>query len=251
MEEEGKRKEERRRDGMPWVWKPSMATGRMQLTHSKGKPSPYQMGSKEVFKYLQMWFMEFSKSCSLVSDSLWLMDYTVHGILQARKLEWVAFPFSRGSSNPGTEPKSPTLQADFLPSEPPGKPKDTGVDPFSTGSSWFKNWTGVSCIAGRFFTSWAPREALIYGEGGLNIKNKSLTSGSPHSKASTLIAILWFPPTLPPGLSFVRLRPMLTHLCSSSSQMQRTCTVCSRCKGDCDHMHSTRLQCPELQNSSN
>ena len=28
------------------------------------------------------------------------MDYTVHGILQARKLEWVAFAFSRGSSQP-------------------------------------------------------------------------------------------------------------------------------------------------------
>ena len=28
------------------------------------------------------------------------MDYTVHGILQARILEWVAFPFSRGSSKP-------------------------------------------------------------------------------------------------------------------------------------------------------
>ena len=28
------------------------------------------------------------------------MDYTVHGILQARLLEWVAFPFSRGSSQP-------------------------------------------------------------------------------------------------------------------------------------------------------
>ena len=28
------------------------------------------------------------------------MDYTVHGILQARRLEWVAFPFSRGSSQP-------------------------------------------------------------------------------------------------------------------------------------------------------
>ena len=27
-------------------------------------------------------------------------DYTVHGILQARILEWVAFPFSRGSSQP-------------------------------------------------------------------------------------------------------------------------------------------------------
>ena len=33
--------------------------------------------------------------------TLWdLMNYTVHGILQARTLEWVAFPFSRGSSQP-------------------------------------------------------------------------------------------------------------------------------------------------------
>ena len=31
--------------------------------------------------------------------------------------------------------------------------------PFSMGSSWFRNWTRVSCIAGRFFTSWATREA--------------------------------------------------------------------------------------------
>jgi len=43
------------------------------------------------------------------------------GILQARILEWVAFPFSRGSSNPGIEPKSPALQVDSLPPEPPGK----------------------------------------------------------------------------------------------------------------------------------
>ena len=34
--------------------------------------------------------------------------------------------------------------------------------PFSRGSSWPRNWTRISCIAGRFFTSWATREALIY-----------------------------------------------------------------------------------------
>ena len=40
----------------------------------------------------------------------------VHGILQARILEWVAIPFSRGSSHPGIEPRSPpVLQADSLP----------------------------------------------------------------------------------------------------------------------------------------
>ena len=51
------------------------------------------------------------------------MEYTVHGILQARMLEWVAVLFSRGSSQP-------------------------------------RDGTQVSCIAGGFFTSWATREAL-------------------------------------------------------------------------------------------
>ena len=37
-------------------------------------------------------YLEFSR------PEYWLMDYTVHGILQARILEWVAFPFSKGSS---------------------------------------------------------------------------------------------------------------------------------------------------------
>ena len=50
------------------------------------------------------------------------MDYTVHGILQARILEWVAFPFSRGSSQPRDRTRSPALQADSLPAEPQGKP---------------------------------------------------------------------------------------------------------------------------------
>ena len=49
-------------------------------------------------------------------------DYTVHGILQARILEWVTIPFSRDLPNPGIEPRSPTLQADPLPAESPGKP---------------------------------------------------------------------------------------------------------------------------------
>ena len=50
------------------------------------------------------------------------MDYTISGILQARILEWVAFPFSRGSSQP-------------------------------------RDQTQVSYIAGGFFTNWAIREA--------------------------------------------------------------------------------------------
>ena len=55
------------------------------------------------------------------------MDYTVHGILQAIIPEWVAFPFSRDLPNAGIKPRSPILQADSLPAEPPGKPKNIGV----------------------------------------------------------------------------------------------------------------------------
>ena len=50
--------------------------------------------------------------------------YTVHGILQARILEWVAFCFSRGSSHP-------------------------------------RDWTQVSHIAGGLFTSWATRAVQV------------------------------------------------------------------------------------------
>ena len=53
----------------------------------------------------------------------WTLQYTVHGILQSRILEWVAFPFSRAS--------------------------------FQS-----RNRTGVSCVEGGFFTNWAMRKAL-------------------------------------------------------------------------------------------
>ena len=61
-----------------------------------------------------------SESHSLMSDST--PPQTVHGILQARILEWVAFPFSRDLPNPGIKPMSPALQMDSLPAEPQGKP---------------------------------------------------------------------------------------------------------------------------------
>ena len=62
--------------------------------------------------------------------------------------------------NWGIEPRSPKS----LRSEPPGKPKNTGMSslPFSRGSFWPRNQTRVPCIAGRFFTSWATREAQCY-----------------------------------------------------------------------------------------
>ena len=57
--------------------------------------------------------------------------HTVHGILQARILERVAYSFSSNLPNPGIKPSSPSLQADSLPAKPQGKPKNTGVSSLS------------------------------------------------------------------------------------------------------------------------
>ena len=67
--------------------------------------------------------LQNEKWVTQLSLTLWNpVDSTVHGILQDRILDWVAFPFSRGSSQP-------------------------------------KDQTQVSHIAGRFFTSWATTKA--------------------------------------------------------------------------------------------
>ena len=66
----------------------------------------------------------FQYSCLENPMDCSLPGSTVHGVLQARILEWVAIPFSRGSSQPGIEPRFPALQADSLPSKPPGKPRN-------------------------------------------------------------------------------------------------------------------------------
>ena len=135
------------------------------------------------------------------------------GILQTRILKWVATAPPGDLPNPGIEPRALALRADSLSSEPPGKPKNTGVGslsllqgifptqgsnpdflhckqilyhlshqgsprilewvayPFSRVSSQLRNPTGVSCIAGGFFTGELARdknhlelEARILGE---------------------------------------------------------------------------------------
>ena len=50
--------------------------------------------------------VKVTQSCPTLCDP---MSYTVHGILQARILRWVAFPFSGDLPNPGFESRSPTL----------------------------------------------------------------------------------------------------------------------------------------------
>ena len=70
------------------------------------------------------------------------MDYnpphsSVHRILQARILEWVAIPFSRGFSDLRIEPGSPALQADSF-TEPPGKPGNSEKHEMAEGGRAFR-----------------------------------------------------------------------------------------------------------------
>ena len=67
---------------------------------------------------MRFWKVEVAQSGLTLCDC---MDYTVHGVLLARILEWVAFPFSRGLPNLGIEPGSPALQLDSLPTKLAGK----------------------------------------------------------------------------------------------------------------------------------
>ena len=75
-----------------------------------------------LFKYGPLRCFE-SENCSVASNALqpyglWLSGSSVRGVLYG--LEWVAIPFSKGSS--WIESRPPALQVNSLPSEPPGKP---------------------------------------------------------------------------------------------------------------------------------
>ena len=83
-----------------------------------GAPTPH-LSSPWVYTAYSAVCCSVSQSCPTLCD---LVDYPVHGILQARILEWITFPFSRGSSQP-------------------------------------RDWTQVSHFAGGFVASWAISSA--------------------------------------------------------------------------------------------
>ena len=68
-----------------------------------------------------------SESHSVMSDSLSPLGLYSTWNSPGQNTGMGIFPFSRGSSNPGIKPRSPTLPPDFLPAEPPMKPKNTGL----------------------------------------------------------------------------------------------------------------------------
>ena len=111
----------------PWgMWDLSSPTKDWTCTPCIGRQDLHHWTTREI---LVKW-VKVIQLCPTLCDP---MDYTVLVILQARKMEWVAFPFSRASSQP-------------------------------------KDWTQVSLTVGGFFTSWATREALGSPNAPVNLK---------------------------------------------------------------------------------
>ena len=82
---------------------------------------------KHIWSEVKWKWREVTQSCLTLCDPMdfSLPGFSVHGILQARILEWVTISFCRGSS-------------------------------------WPRDWTQVSLIAGGFFTIWASRDAQVF-----------------------------------------------------------------------------------------
>ena len=87
-----------------------------------------------------------SESHSVASS--FLQPHSVHGILQARILEWVVFPFSRGSSQPWDQAQVSRIAGGFFISWASEKPKNTGVGSLSLfqGASQPRNRTGSPAL---------------------------------------------------------------------------------------------------------
>ena len=85
--------------------------------------------------------VKVAQLCQTLCDPI---DYKVHGIFQARIPEWVAFPFSRGSSQP-------------------------------------RDRSQVSHTAGRFFTSWATRDIMVFKKYSIILPNAKVNNYSSKS----------------------------------------------------------------------
>ena len=116
-----------------WTWVSCIASSFFIVCATREAPKSREetktgtKGTWDLYKFLHLreeqtlgeW-VKVAQSCPTLCNP---MGYTIHGILQARILVWVDFPFSRGSSQP-------------------------------------RNWTQVSHVAGWLFTSWATRKVL-------------------------------------------------------------------------------------------
>ena len=108
------------------VWRKTRAFCTPKLQHcweSPGKPEhALSVGQKSLYCPPVEVKVLVTQSSLILFDPMdcSLPGSSVHGILQVRILDWLSIPLSSWFSWPGIKPRSPALQADSLPSEPPG-----------------------------------------------------------------------------------------------------------------------------------
>ena len=107
-----------------WAWISRIVGRRFTVWATRESPGNLSPGINPLFIFKSESESEVAQLCPTLCDPMDCSPpgFSIHGIFQARILEWVAISFSRGSSRP-------------------------------------RNRTWVSCIAGRCFTLWATREA--------------------------------------------------------------------------------------------
>ena len=111
--------------------------------------------------------MKVTPSCPTLWDP---MGYPVHGILQARILDWVAFSSPGDLPNEGIEPRPLSLQVNSLLAELQGKPKNTGV--------------GSLSLLQRLFQTQESNQGLLQSFG---VLNNEIPSGKEGSGASLVL----------------------------------------------------------------
>ena len=121
--------------------------------------------SPETITVLLISYVKAAQSCPALCDP---MDYTVHGIPQARILEWVACPFSSGSSNPGSNPGLMYCKRILDQLRHKGSPRilqlvaqpfskdlpNPGIEPGSPALQADSKLHCTACIPGRFNICW-------------------------------------------------------------------------------------------------
>ena len=155
----------------PTVDKTIMNNSIYILIHTYGI-NTYKLNYRDIgYMYVKSlsWVWLFVTPWTVAHQVPWSMGFSRHEYWSG-----LPFPSPEDLPNTGIKPRSPALHADALPSELRGKPHNISLSlsffwegarilewvaiPFSMWSSPPRDWTDVSHIVGRHFTTWATRE---------------------------------------------------------------------------------------------
>ena len=134
----------------------------LQISSAAWFPAPYPVSTFMSTSYICK--VKWSASCSVMSDSLQPNGLYSPWNSLGQNTGMSSFSLVQGIfPTPGSNPGLLHCRWILYQLSHKGSPRilDWAAYPFSRGSSQPRNWTRVSCIAGGFFTNWAIREAWV------------------------------------------------------------------------------------------